>query len=1425
MKDKIIMLYILSISFLQVWTQLNPYIFKGNKISYDNLNNKKRKTSDNPYESIRIYSDYSYIKYQSQENTNLLNIETEIEQGMEYSIKIIKKLINVIPLVNPINIITVEDLLEWSFKTDNININKSLLKNNTGIEADLVVLLKFIESGEENLLVDNEVASFSNKFILDKNNKRPIVGVIYINTNLDINKGNFDIYLKSIFLHELTHILGFHYSLFQYFPGGLEKTIKTENEVRRNIQKKFITTPKVLEFAKKYFNCKEITGVELENQHKIQWSHWEARILLGEYMTSDSYTPEQIISEFTLALLEDSGWYRVNYYTGGLMRFGKNKGCEFLKNDCLDSNGDSIFKYEFCKFLDGDSPTCSSGRQSRTYCKSETNPNFDKAYRRNGNWIGRKNADYCPVSDIEEKEEKQLYYVGNCKYGNGKYGTHNNFEDNSLTNGDFEEILGEKYGENSFCALSSILPETESNKFSSYINSLRAICYPMFCNSKFLTIQVYEKYIACPREGGKVEINGKYKGYLICPDYNLICSGTKLCNDMFDCVEKESLSKENTFNYDYQINIDEEKVYKAEEIPELIENELCQKNCLECEKDKCTKCFHGYILVSENKYSSSFQCIKKVEINIEKYCYDNDGFYYFCDWQVEKSDIDENIEKEILKGNIDDIIKKYIEKSNETKKIIIYYSNEEEDISIIIYKGKGNKEFIESISTLNEKEILETLNEKYQNDNNKIKAILKINETYYISIYDEKGNELNIKAECPDCSNIKVSIKNNYEKNLNKKLGFTIKDVVLNNKINIFDEDSPIFNDICSNFTVSGIDIPLNSRKDKFYWGENKSEIICGDAKCQVIKDNYNKNQLEGECKCDINFDLNSINQNMNEKTENKKESKENILSSSEKTKNTFQIFKCFKTGNFLKTNEGFYITLCSIGIQSVCFAFYIIFTPKIPMLPTLSIANPIPKKNNTEKNSNNKNNNNSYHSEESGDIINEKEENENTPKINTNNPEKIENNVMNYGNIDEDIIDEEKLSNDNNVGGISNTNFHYRDNNNNELKLDTIKIENKANFKLNKNLSLKSLNEDTKSIDEKDELNNKYNLNNLNTNSNNLNTNYQLYNATTEGEKNKPKETVDYDDQFSIHGSVNKKLNMKENNEKDEKIEKVFDEKTNNNKKILIVFGDKKKYNKTKRSIKNQEKSKEIPLDYLTLEKAKQFDKRTFSIIYWCIFSFKQPIINILSFFDAFQITKSCIPIQMKLIRFLLMLILNIFINSMTITQEYFKKKYEYFNEKYQIEASENMKIKIDPIERLSYAMKHCFPEVIITFIICMIIQYIINFIFFGIRRELCLISINEKKENLNKAVEKLVKKAKVRYIIFSFINLVFMIIFFVYLTNFSTAYSGGALDYIGAGIWTFIFLQILPIFSSLIIALLRYYGIKKDKEGMYKISQVLLA
>ena len=41
------------------------------------------------------------------------------------------------------------------------------------------------------------------------------------------------------------------------------------------------------------------------------------------------------------------------------------------------------------------------------------------------------------------------------------------------------------------------------------------MCYPIFCSEKSLTIQVYNQYIVCPREGGIVQIKGEYIDELV----------------------------------------------------------------------------------------------------------------------------------------------------------------------------------------------------------------------------------------------------------------------------------------------------------------------------------------------------------------------------------------------------------------------------------------------------------------------------------------------------------------------------------------------------------------------------------------------------------------------------------------------------------------------------------------------------------------------------------------------------------------------------------------------------------------------------------------------------------------------------------------------------------------------------------------------
>ena len=76
-----------------------------------------------------------------------------------------------------------------------------------------------------------------------------------------------------------------------------------------------------------------------------------------------------------------------------------------------------------------------------------------------------------------------------------------------------------------------------------------------------------------------------------------MCSGTVICNDMFDCVDKKSEIKESSYIYDYKIktiqNLTDAEINSADDINnyELSENGICPIYCSHCiENKKCIKC-------------------------------------------------------------------------------------------------------------------------------------------------------------------------------------------------------------------------------------------------------------------------------------------------------------------------------------------------------------------------------------------------------------------------------------------------------------------------------------------------------------------------------------------------------------------------------------------------------------------------------------------------------------------------------------------------------------------------------------------------------------------------------------------------------------------------------------------------------------------
>ena len=203
---------------------------------------------------------------------------------------------------------------------------------NTEITADLYIIIK---------LEASSIKRFAKPSIIKcDDNGRPIIGTILYNTDYLQNLEDDDLLeaISVIFLHEFTHILGFTKEILQKkFLILTRKDVKNRmNDINQN--KSYVNGTTVIKRAKAYFNYPELDGVELEdaNENNENMTHWSQRILLGDYMISEIYYSEQAISEITLALLEDLKWYTVNYYTGGLMKFGKHKGKNFFIKDCIE---------------------------------------------------------------------------------------------------------------------------------------------------------------------------------------------------------------------------------------------------------------------------------------------------------------------------------------------------------------------------------------------------------------------------------------------------------------------------------------------------------------------------------------------------------------------------------------------------------------------------------------------------------------------------------------------------------------------------------------------------------------------------------------------------------------------------------------------------------------------------------------------------------------------------------------------------------------------------------------------------------------------------------------------------------------------------------------------------------------------------------
>ena len=481
---------------------------KINKVSQPT--NKRRLTTF--YTPIKIKLDYSYLD--SQQNSDQTRI-TKIKKVLDNTLTYFEKLLSVLHT-------------DFSYQPTHF---KNYCKipvfgsdyNSWGYDNDLVIIPYFSDT------LQSSVLAAATACVAISETMEPKMGVIMINPNLDFSYTNSERFLTMLFLHEISHVLIFHQAFF-FSLNMISEQQKNGETIY------YIKTPTVLEKAKLHYNCNSITGIPLENYGGAgsAGSHWESRYLLGDYMIATDY-PEIVISDISLAVFEDSGLYKVNYYTGGLFRFGKGEGCNFLEEKCI-TDGSTLFANEFC--IKTQEPFCTSGHLSKGHCyMAQYSSDLSSYYRyfKNAKIGGYAPADYCPISFDNLYDKTNYYFPTNCKYGK-----------TSMTHPDY----GEKVGDNSVCVESSLVPS-----WSQQGETYRSICYEIKCDKDSKTIYVFinGNTVQCPMSGGLIENPSGFRGKIICPDYNSVCTSEVWCNDPLDCINKGVEADKDSYYYSYSL--------------------------------------------------------------------------------------------------------------------------------------------------------------------------------------------------------------------------------------------------------------------------------------------------------------------------------------------------------------------------------------------------------------------------------------------------------------------------------------------------------------------------------------------------------------------------------------------------------------------------------------------------------------------------------------------------------------------------------------------------------------------------------------------------------------------------------------------------------------------------------------------------------
>uniref|UniRef100_A0A8B9GLN7 Leishmanolysin-like peptidase n=1 Tax=Amazona collaria TaxID=241587 RepID=A0A8B9GLN7_9PSIT len=389
-------------------------------------------------------------------------------------------------------------------------------------DADFVLYVSALTTercGHENII------AYAAYCQLEAEMDRPIAGYANLCPNMISTQAQEFIGMLSTVKHEIIHALGFSAGLFAFYRNDDGKPLTTRyadglppfngslglyqwsNKVVHKAVRLWdirggkmlrhavylLITPRVVEEARKHFNCPILEGMELENQGGMgtELNHWEKRLLENEAMTG-SHTQNRVFSRITLALMEDTGRQLISPYCDTLRSNPLQLTCRQDQRAVAVCNLQKFPKqlpqeYQYFDSLDG--------------VPAEELPYYGGSVEI---------ADYCPFSqEFSWHLSGEFQRSSDCRIIENQPDPTKNYG-------------AEKYGPNSVCLIqkSAFVMEQCRRKLS--YPDWGSGCYQVSCSPQGLHVWVKDTAYLCSRSGQvltvSIQMNGWiHVGNLICP--------------------------------------------------------------------------------------------------------------------------------------------------------------------------------------------------------------------------------------------------------------------------------------------------------------------------------------------------------------------------------------------------------------------------------------------------------------------------------------------------------------------------------------------------------------------------------------------------------------------------------------------------------------------------------------------------------------------------------------------------------------------------------------------------------------------------------------------------------------------------------------------------------------------------------------------